>query len=42
MDSRGLLKKLTAVETCLFLGLVVGNLCFEIIGASRPGIEFYS
>jgi len=37
MDSRGLLKKLTAVETCLFLGLVVGNLCFEIIGASRPG-----
>ena len=42
MDPRGLLKKVSAVEPCLFLGLVVIHVCFEIIGASRPGIEFYS
>ena len=41
MDLHRLLKELTAVQTFVLLVFVVGNLRFEIIGAARPGTEFF-
>ena len=36
MNSPRILKELKVIHICQFLGL--GLLCFEIVGASRPGI----